>query len=53
MEVAIERVLYILRGEQPPDLLRLALAIIVLLVALRMALGLAWRPGEIFSIEYL
>jgi uncharacterized membrane protein YfcA len=36
-----------------PDLLRLALAIIVLLVALRMALGLAWRPDEIFSIEYL
>ncbi len=36
-----------------PDLLRLALAIIILLVALRMALGLAWRPDEIFSIEYL
>lgn len=36
-----------------PDLLRLALAIIILLVAVRMALGLAWRPDEIFSIEYL
>jgi uncharacterized membrane protein YfcA len=36
-----------------PDLLRLALAIIILLVALRVALGLAWRPDEIFSIEYL
>jgi uncharacterized protein len=36
-----------------PDLLRLALAVIILLVALRMALGLAWRPGEIFSIEYM
>ncbi len=36
-----------------PDLLRLALAIIILLVALRMALGLAWLPDEIFSIEYL
>jgi uncharacterized membrane protein YfcA len=36
-----------------PDLLRLALAIIILFVALRMALGLAWRPDEIFSIEYL
>ena len=36
-----------------PDLLRLALAIIILCVALRMALGLAWRPDEIFSIEYL
>jgi uncharacterized membrane protein YfcA len=36
-----------------PDLMRLALAVIILLVALRMALGLAWRPDEIFSIEYL
>ena len=36
-----------------PDLLRLALAVIILLVALRMALGLAWHPDEIFSIEYL
>ena len=36
-----------------PDLLRLALAVIILLVALRMFLGLFWRPDEIFSIEYL
>ncbi|HVH38202.1 MAG TPA: sulfite exporter TauE/SafE family protein [Sphingomicrobium sp.] len=36
-----------------PDYLRLALAITILIVALRMALGLAWRPDEIFSIEYL
>lgn len=36
-----------------PDLLRLALAAIILLVALRMLLGLAWRPDEIFSVEYL
>jgi uncharacterized membrane protein YfcA len=36
-----------------PDLLRLALAVIILLVALRMALGLVWRPDEIFSIEYM
>ena len=36
-----------------PDLLRLALAIVILLVALRMALGLAWRPDEIYSVEYL
>jgi uncharacterized membrane protein YfcA len=36
-----------------PDLLRLGLAIIILLVGLRMLLGLAWRPDEIFSIEYL
>jgi uncharacterized membrane protein YfcA len=36
-----------------PDVLRLALAVIILLVGLRMLLGLAWRPEEIFSIEYL
>ena len=36
-----------------PDYLRLGLAITVLLVALRMVLGLFWRPDEIFSIEYL
>jgi len=36
-----------------PDLMRLALAVIILLVALRMALGLAWHPDEIYSIEYL
>jgi hypothetical protein len=36
-----------------PDLLRFALAIVILLVGLRMALGLAWRPDEIFTVEYL
>lgn len=36
-----------------PDLLRFSLAIIILLVALRMALGLTYRPDELFSIEYL
>ena len=36
-----------------PDFLRLGLAIIILLVALRMFLGLFWHPDEIFSIEYL
>ena len=36
-----------------PDLLRLGLAIVILIVAGRMALGLAWRPDEIFSVEYL
>jgi uncharacterized membrane protein YfcA len=36
-----------------PDLLRLALAIVILLVGARMLLGLAWRPDEIFSVEYL
>jgi uncharacterized membrane protein YfcA len=33
-----------------PDLLRLALAVIILLVALRMAIGLAWRPDEIYTV---
>ncbi|HEU0309888.1 MAG TPA: sulfite exporter TauE/SafE family protein [Sphingomicrobium sp.] len=36
-----------------PDLLRMALAVIILMVALRMLLGLTWRPDEIFTIEYL
>jgi uncharacterized membrane protein YfcA len=36
-----------------PDYLRLALGVIILLVAARMLLGLAWRPDEIYSIEYL
>jgi uncharacterized protein len=43
----------ILASRIKPDLLRLALAVIILLVALRMALGLAWQPDEIFSIEQL
>jgi len=36
-----------------PDLLRLALAVIILAVALRMALGLAWQPDEIYTVFYL
>jgi uncharacterized membrane protein YfcA len=36
-----------------PEHLRLALAIMVLLVAVRMLLGLAWRPDEIYSVELL
>ncbi|WCT73516.1 sulfite exporter TauE/SafE family protein [Sphingomonas naphthae] len=36
-----------------PDHLRLALALIVLLVALRMALGLGWRPDEIYTVQPL
>ena len=36
-----------------PDYLRFALAIVILLVGARMALGLAWRPDEIFTVEYL
>lgn len=36
-----------------PDYLRLILAALVLLVALRMALGLGWRPDEIYTLEPL
>lgn len=43
----------ILATRLKPDLLRMALAVIILLVALRMLLGLTWRPDEIFTIEYL
>ena len=34
-----------------PEYLRMALAVLVLLVGLRILLGLVWRPEEIFSIE--
>ena len=43
----------LLAARTKPDLLRLALAVIILIVALRMLLGLTWRPDEIFSIEQL
>ena len=43
----------LLTTRMKPDYLRLALSAIILLVALRMFLGLFWRPDEIFSIEYL
>ena len=36
-----------------PDWLRLALAVMILLVAFRMLLGLAWQPDEIYSIRVL
>ena len=36
-----------------PDHLRLILAFMVLVVAIRMALGLGWRPDEIYSIQPL
>ncbi|PWG02558.1 sulfite exporter TauE/SafE family protein [Sphingosinicella humi] len=36
-----------------PELLRLALAIMVLGVAFRMALGLGWRPAEIYTVQLL
>ncbi len=34
-----------------PEYLRLALAVIVLLVGVRIFLGLVWRPDELFTIE--
>jgi uncharacterized membrane protein YfcA len=34
-----------------PEYLRLILAVMVLLVAIRILLGLAWQPDEIFSVE--
>jgi len=43
----------VLATRMKPDFLRLALSIVILLVGLRMALGLAWRPDEIFTVEYL
>jgi uncharacterized protein len=36
-----------------PEYLRLFLAAIVLLVAIRMALGLGWRPDEIYTVQLL
>ena len=36
-----------------PELLRMALAIICLGVAFRMALGLGWRPSEIYTVQLL
>lgn len=37
----------------PPEYLRLLLSALVLLVALRLAIGLGFRPAEIYSIELL
>ncbi len=37
----------------PPDWLRLLLASIVLLVALRLAIGLGWQPDEIYTVQDL
>ncbi len=36
-----------------PDYLRLLLAAIVLAVAMRMAIGLTWRPDEIYTVQLL
>jgi uncharacterized protein len=40
-----------LASRLPPDWLRLILAAIVLLVALRMGIGLGWRPDEIYTVQ--
>ncbi|MHA6721959.1 sulfite exporter TauE/SafE family protein [Sphingomonas sp. RS2018] len=40
-----------LASRMKPEYLRLALAVMVLLVAIRMLLGLAWRPDEIYTVE--
>lgn len=42
-----------LAQKAPPERLRLALAVIVLGVAVRMALELVWQPGQIYSVELL
>ncbi len=34
----------------PPENLRIVLALIVLIVAIRMALGLGWQPDEIYTV---
>jgi len=36
-----------------PELLRMFLAIIILAVAVRMAIGLAWQPDEIYTVQVL
>ena len=35
----------------PPEKLRLFLALLVLAVAIRLAIGLTWTPKELFSIQ--
>ncbi len=42
-----------LAQKMKPEYLRLLLAGIVLLVALRMALGLGWQPDEIYTVQAL
>jgi uncharacterized membrane protein YfcA len=36
-----------------PELLRLCLAIVILAVAVRMAIGLGWRPEDIYTVQQL
>ena len=40
-----------LAAKVPADILRMLLAIIVLIVAFRLLLGLGWRPSEVYSID--
>jgi len=40
----------LLAQKAKPDVLRLVLALIVLGVAVRMGLGLGWRPDEIYTV---
>ena len=40
-----------LSGRVKPEYLRLALAVMVLLVAVTMAIGLGWRPADLFSVD--
>ncbi len=42
-----------LASKVKPEYLRMALAIIVLLVGFRILLGLTWRPDDIFTVELL
>jgi uncharacterized membrane protein YfcA len=43
----------VLAQKAKPDVLRLVLALIVLGVAVRMALGLGWQPDEIYTVVSL
>ena len=36
-----------------PDVARMMLAVIVLAIALRMGVGLGWRPDEIYTVQPL
>ena len=41
----------ILAQRLKPDYLRVLLAALVLVVAIRMAIGLGWRPDEIYTVQ--
>ena len=40
-----------LANKLPPEWLRMMLAVIVLAVAFRLAIGLGWQPSDIYSVE--